>query len=164
MKTIYSLLFLSLILSSFGCGEAVEDEKTKTQLGEVSDAPLTAKISTINWEFRSGVAKPSLLDPSKYSVNLYESVPSGNICDYLPLAYENAILFTVSNKIGVYELGSNTGNSLTFYDAASKINLISTNGIISLSSINNQNVVGKLKAEYDTNTYADGRFLATICP
>jgi len=165
MKSLYSLLLMGLLVFSSGCGGGLEeDKKDETEFGDVSDSPLIAKIGSVNWEFRSGAAKASVGDPNRFSVNLYESLPAGDICKHSPSMFENMIAFSVSRKSGTYSVGKETGTTLTFIDGSHQAALVASQGVVALTNVSSQSLAGKLKAEYNQNTYADGRFIVTVCP
>lgn len=160
-------IFPAIAALSFliACNGAKTEEENNSAFENPSDSPLEGKISTVNWIFRSGTAKPVHGDANRYAISLYESMPSGDICNFHPTANENSILFSIPKSTGNYVLGLNSGQTLTFYDASSEEkNLIATKGSIVLSAVTGTTVSGKLKVERDQNTFADGQFLVTVCP
>lgn len=158
------LILFSVVAMLAACGKLVDEETYA--LGAPSDDILTAKIDTLDFEFVAGRARPSPFDPTMLTIDIFGSAPTTNVCLYNPPERESKIMFSVPKMAGTYNLGLNTGQTLTFYigHLNEYRNQVATAGTIILTAINTNNVVGKLKAEVDTRTHADGRFFLTLCP
>jgi hypothetical protein len=163
MKIKSLFLALGVCLSILACNNAPQEEEVGA-LGTPSDSPLLASIANKEFEFRAGRAKVRDANLSMYSVDLFDKIPSSDICNYSPSSQDNYIMFSVNKTPGSYQLGFDTGQTITFWSGDLKKNLVATMGSIEISSATTQNVVGKLKAEYDITTSADGRFFVTVCP
>jgi hypothetical protein len=165
MKKFTFLQIFSFVFLLSACGVQTEDQKTALVLGEPADTPLEGKIETTNWTMQSGLFRQHLSNPNLYSFRLYESAPTGNVCNYAPPQGERIVAFDIPKGPGTYELGPAPQPSVSFLKTGANWgSIVATNGSIVLQSVNQTTAIGKLNAAFDENSIANGRFGVTYCP
>ena len=114
-----------------------------------------------------GAAKEDPFDNTQYQIIFYDETVTADICGVFDLP-ENRINFSVPKQVGVYELGTSTGRTITF----SKVVTGSTTaeiglcGAIEITNISANNVQGRLRAKVEsdsTNNLINGNFDILLC-
>ena len=130
-------------------------------------APVSGKIGGAGWNMRYGTASTNSFRKDHFSIELHETAPPSDVCDKWNFTNESKILFSAPVTVGDYTLGfcnGCVGYSVTLFDNRSSYNNIATKGVIKISSITASSVKGTLKADFNSDNFAEGDFEVTLCP
>ncbi|MEZ0392440.1 MAG: hypothetical protein ACAH59_09505 [Pseudobdellovibrionaceae bacterium] len=162
MKIKSILALLSVLVFTFACGKATEEDEFNAA-GEPSSGHLEGKVAAEDWTYAAGRAKPLAMNPSRLSIDLFGSVPNGDICSFNPGINDTRIQFTVQKTTGTFPLDYSAGQTVNFYLDGQQDPLVSSRGSIWLTDINSRSVTGKLKTIYNENNVVNGQFLVVHC-
>ena len=152
-RVIITFIFLGLFW--FSCNEAKPPYDFK-------DQPLQGKINNIEWEYLSGVARPSFTSEDTLIVGLY-NMEFDNPCTYA--VSEEGLRFSIPKEIGVHLLGGSVelSEAVIFYQ--STIKEYGFGGAIEILNINYNEMVieGRADVRVDNESFVNGNFLIKFC-
>lgn len=155
-----------LLLAGCGSSDASDDTSgdsgTKTPgFGTISSQPLAGKIGGKAWTFATGQTDAYLSEgEDTYFTDLYASKFAA--CDtWMPDDSAGTLIVLLPRKTGRYGLGMSV--NVTFYTPPEE-NLVATQGGLEITEVTDTTISGGLKATYNSDNTAEGRFTVSICP
>jgi hypothetical protein len=127
----------------------------------ISSQPLSGKIGGKAWTFVTGETDAFMSEGvDTYWTDLYASKFAA--CDTtMPDDSAGTIIAQLPRKTGSFNLG--LSNNVTFY-VPPEDNWVATRGRLEITEVTETTISGGLKATYNDDNLADGRFTVSICP
>jgi hypothetical protein len=155
--------FCLLVLAGCGGSDSGGSESSGSDAGAVaiSSQPLSGKIGGKAWTFATGETDAYLSEgEDTYFTDLYASTFAA--CDtFMPDDSAGTIIVLLPRETGSYRLGMSV--NVTFYVPPGD-NWIATKGSLEITEVTDTTITGGLKATYNSDNTAEGRFTASICP
>lgn len=145
-------LLIVAVLSSLaaGCGQDIE----------ITDAPLAGVVAGANWEFAAGHTSAFLTDDDEFFAVLYDQAVEP--CSFGPQV--SHLIVSVPMELGDHGFGPRLNMTFVEFEGDSTpLNLIATDGAISVLDITADTIVAGLHGIYDDDNEVDGMFEITIC-
>jgi hypothetical protein len=166
----------SLLVSLFvaGCAPSLVPESTSPNTSENADGigkysnvsfrteRASGVIDGQSWDFVSGLAQVSPFESAKLQIDLWNLVPSGNVCQASG-AIERKVMFSVPNQVGTYPLSSAMMFTLYSFSNGVSMNRAITKGAITILEITDSEVSGLIAGEFDGANRVNGSFRVPHC-
>ncbi len=140
------------------------DESRPVVAEDYVTSSLSGNINGEDWIFRSGRLKRSWNDINRYSIELWEEYHE-DPCHVWSMNSERYVFGTIDAKIGETVLSFEETMTMYYTDHTQSggMNIIITNGKISLGAVEDGVVQGKVLLRHDDDNYVNGEFEITYC-
>ncbi len=159
------IVAMTVVQVSMGCGKKSEAEEPSGPVLEYADQDLQGVVDTKPWRIQSGVARPSAMKPGQMRLSLSDEIET-DPCNSLAFG-SREVLTSVAQSAGESVLGAGDPmQTATFFiqTTSSSINLIATQGKITISSVTDQEVSGRAVIYMDDGNVVNGSFTIPFCP
>jgi hypothetical protein len=158
-------IFSFCLLVLAGCGDSdsggSDSGGSNAGAATISSQPLSGKIGGKAWTFATGQTDAYLSEgEDTYFTELYASTFAA--CDtWAPDSSAGTIIVLLPRETGRFSLGMSM--NVTFYVPPGD-NWVATKGSLEITEVTDTTITGGLKASYNSDNTAEGRFTASICP
>jgi hypothetical protein len=164
MKAILKAFAVCVVTIAAGCGDDDNGPSYKFK-----DQNASGEIDNVGWAYEDGFVE--IDDDGSGGTQLWIELTlaqSGEICSLVPEG--DMVFFFVPNAVGVYKLkfdlsgNSDDSQTATLFDEDDFGNFIATEGAIEIISITATEVIGRIDARCDGESYVNGNFTVSFCP
>jgi len=159
--------FILLLLIISGCNVSPTNfnddfDSSAYTATDITNQPFQGEIGGVIWSFVSGMAETSLVDSTKFSISLYDTVIDGSsLCDAVGIS-RDFVLGDIPMSPGEYPMNSDNV-SITFWQGAVMEFNKAFEGILIVESVTDFEISISLYAKYDNFNFIDGKAILTIC-
>jgi len=163
---ILSCVALLFTISFSACGD--DDPEEDNCLPDFGTSVANGSFMGSTFTLAEGTAKEDFADENKYRITFYGESIMGDACDNFNFERPVfSIIFSVPKEVGVYTLGFDAGNTVTFNDA-SVVNEVNADvaicGAVEIVSVTADLVTGRIDAFANDDSDLNGTFSVRLCP
>lgn len=163
-KSALVVLTLIAFFSLSSCNNNAKNVAEETKgIDELKNTTIDGMINGQNWVFISGRAKPSFFNKTEYMIELFDKSLQ-DPCNDFKLLETRTVLTSVELKKGAISFDMNNNATLAYNENGTSMNIIATEGMLVLDSVEGDFIEGKMLAKFDSKNHVNGAFRIPICP